>query len=62
MILDNSEDSFQKIIKAAIGQGDKTLEYLSYADNDNLKYFENLGFKVQKKGLNWHTVIKEVNK
>lgn len=60
LILDNSEDSFKKIVKAAIVQGDKTLEVLSYADNDNLKYFENLGFKVQKKGVNWHTIVKEV--
>lgn len=60
LILDNTEDSFKKIVLAAIEQGDKKLEILSYADNDNLKYFENLGFKVQKQGINWHTVNKSI--
>lgn len=60
LILDNTESSFKKIVLAAIEQGDKTLEVLSYADNNDLKYFENLGFKVQKKGVNWHTVNKSI--
>lgn len=59
VILEGEKKTFKEMIKFALSKVEKTLPTMSYANAETLPWFEELGFKIQKEGVQWHTVEKQ---